>query len=543
MTGRPDLEPVVPGEARPTHAPPPPVDRRAVIAGGAVLSVFGAIAIGLIAIVALGRGALPVATASPGDFRYAVVRDAPALELTDQDGRAFALASLRGAPVLVFFGYTHCPDVCPETVGILDQVLADVGAGPRVVFTSIDPERDDVAAMKSYVRYLPKAYVGLSGSAAQVRTAADAWGVKYAKVETGSETGYSMAHTADVYLVDAQGRLRAHFPFGTQAPAMVTALRGLLAETPAPSTDPATSTAPIPPASIAPASPTAAAASPSAGTAGTLAVQLVSSSVWAGGQSPVILNIADAARVPLDGTTGITARVVSLVDGSAAGPDVAAVPIRPPLETAVSYVATLDIPSPGDWRIDLVAATGATGSVQVTALDPGSTARLGAAAPDIRTPTLADVNGVALAITTVPDPDLRFSQTSTAEARAAGKPYVLVIDSARFKVTSACGRALAMTRYLLDRWPDVAFIHLEPFEYQIITSEPVLSGDIANPPLNRYTRAWGIGDVTWTALNMPWVFVVDGSGIVRAKYTGIVGSADVDVILSQVTGQGLLGGS
>jgi protein SCO1/2 len=516
-----------------------PVDRRAVVAGGVVLSVLALLAVGLIALVALDRsGALPGAGASarPGDFAYAVVRDAPPLELTDQDGQPFALTSLRGRPVLAFFGYTHCPDVCPATVGIVNEVLASVGPGPRVVFTSIDPERDDVAAMKSYLRYLPKAYSGLSGTPAQVRAAADAWGVRYAKVETGSPTGYTMAHTADVYLVDAEGRLRAHFPFGTQAPAFEAALRGLLAETPAPSDVPAT-----PAASSA--TPSLATPTPSTAPAGSLGVQLVSSSVWAGGASPVILTIADAAGVPLDGTTGIHARVTSLADGSAAGPEVAAVPIRPPGETAVSYVATLDFPSRGAWRVDLIASTGATGSVQVNALDSGSTARLGAPAPDIRTPTLADVNGVALAITTVPDPDLRFSQTSTADARAAHRPYVLVIDSARFKVSPACGRALAMTRYLLDRWPDVAFIHLEPFEYQIITSEPVLSGDIASPPLNRFSRAWGIGDATWTGLDMPWVFVVDGSGIVRAKYTGIVGSADVDVIVSQITGQGLLGGS
>jgi hypothetical protein len=178
--------------------------------------------------------------------------------------------------------------------------------------------------------------------------------------------------------------------------------------------------------------------------------------------------------------------------------------------------------------------------VPVNVLDPGITPAIGGPAPDVRTPTLADVGGLALAVTTQPQPDLRLSQTSTADARAAGKPYVLVIDSARFKVSPACGRALTMVRYLLDRWTDVPFIHLEPFEYSIITSEPVLNGDLANPPLNGQTRAFGIGDKTWSALAMPWVFVVDGDGIVRAKYTGIVGSADVDVIVSLIKGEGVI---
>jgi protein SCO1/2 len=535
-----------PAPPEPARQPPSSPDRRAVVAGGAVLVVLVLLAAGLVALIALDRsGGLPGAaqvTPPPGGYTYASLRAAPPLELTDQDGRPFALTSLRGAPVLVFFGYTHCPDVCPATVGILNQVLAEVGAGPRVVFTSIDPERDDVAAMASYLRYLPKAYVGLSGTPAQVRAMADGWGVKYARVETGSAGGYSMAHTADVFLVDAAGRLRAHFPFGTAAGPMEDALKALLAEPPA-TPAPATLAPPVP---VSPA-PTAAPASAPQGSVppasgASLTVTLVSSSVWAGGASPVILTLADAAGTALDGTVAVRAHVTSLLDGSVAGPDVTAVAVRPPGLATVDYVATVDIPSPGAWRLDLTAASGATGSVRLTALDPGATAKLGSAAPDVRTPTLADVGGLAIAITTAPDPDLRFSRASTADARAAGQPYVLVIDSVRFKVSPACGRALTMARYLLDRWPDVAFIHLEPFVYQIVTSEPVLSGDITDPPLNRWTRAWGIGDATWTALNMPWIFVVDGQGIVRAKYTGIIGSADVDVIVSMIRGQGIVGG-
>ena len=98
-----------------------------------------------------------------------------------------------------------------------------------------------------------------------------------------------------------------------------------------------------------------------------------------------------------------------------------------------------------------------------------------------------------------------------------------------------------MIRYLLDRWPDVVFIHLEPFEYQMITDEPVLSGSIDNPPLNQWARAFGLGDAVWPATSMPWTFVVDGQGIVRAKYTGIIGSTDVDVIISLIDEHGVVG--
>lgn len=540
---------MAPRPAIPAPAAPDRLDRRAVVLGGLVLVMLALLAAGLVALVVLARnGALPgtvAATPNPGGFAYAKVAPAPRLELTDQDGRPFALTSLQGRPALVFFGYTHCPDVCPTTVGILNDVLAAVGPGPRTVFVSIDPERDTPAAMKSYLRYLPSAYIGLSGTPDDIRLAASAWGVQYAKIETGSAGGYAMAHTADVYLVDAQGRLRAHFPFGTDAAAMTASLRVLLAETPPPPEPPVTA----PPASVSPAGSlapppaTAAPATGGPGTAATLHATVVSTSVWAGGQSPVILRIFDVTGAPLDGTLAVRVGVVSAADGSSAGADVAAVAIRPSGETAVSYVATVDIPSPGPWRLRMTAANGAGGTVDVTALDPGSTAPLGGPAPSLRTPTLDDVGGLALAITTVPQPDLRLSRTSTADATAAGKPYVLVVDSARFKVTTACGRALGMVQYQLDRWTDVVFIHLEPFEYSIVTSEPVLNGDIANPPVNRWARAWGLGDATWPGTKMPWIFVVDGSGIVRAKYTGIAGSADVDVILSLITGQGVLAGS
>ncbi len=526
-----------------------PVDRRPVILGVVVLVVIGVLAAGLVALVIGARdgGAGAPATDDPASYAYAEVTDAPALELTDHTGRPFTLASLEGRPALVFFGYTHCPDVCPTTVGTLNKVFAEVGDAPRAVFVSVDPERDDVEAMASYVRYLPTQYVGLSGSPDEILRNAQAWGVKYAKVDEGSPGGYAMAHTADVYLVDAQGRLRARFPFGTGPEPIAAAVRELLEETPPPSGPPPASlpvepSAAAPPTSSPTLAPTAPVAASSPAPAGVdLGVLLVSSSVWSGPETPVIVTITDASGTPLDGSVPLTARVVG-ANGAAAGPDVPVVAVLPEGARSPSFVANVAIPSPGWWRLDLTGADGSTGSVNVEALDPGTTAPIGQPAPDIDTPTLADVGGQALAITTQPAPDLRMSTTSTADARAAGKPYVLVVDSSRFKVSPACGRALSMVRVLVDRWTDVPFIHLEPFEYQVITDEPVLSGDLADPPLNKWASAFGLGDAVWPATDMPWIFVVDGDGIVRAKYREIVGTADVDVILSLIDGTHVVGG-
>ncbi|HEX5827816.1 MAG TPA: SCO family protein [Candidatus Limnocylindrales bacterium] len=546
---------------RPVPATPPgapgssSLDRRVAIAGGIVLGGLGLIAIALLGLVFLARGdggAAAAPTVEPGSFAYAEVRDAPPLELTDQDGNPFSLESLRGQPVLVFFGYTHCPDVCPATIGTLNEVFAKVGDGPRALFVSIDPDRDTVDDMKNYLRYLPKNYTALVGTPDEVLANTGPWGVKYAKVDEGSPDGYAMSHTADVFLVDAQGKLRARFPFGTESEPIAANVKALLEETPvtagpaasasssAPSS-PAPSGPPVsPPASLAPGT-VGASAAPSPGPGEDLRVLLVSSSVWAGPETPVIVTLSEPSGAPLDPSVAVQARVIG-ANETATAADVPVTSILPVGADRASYIADVQIPLPGWWRLDLVTSDGRKGSVPIQALDPGSTAAIGAPAPDIDTPTLDDVGGKALALTTQEAPDLRFYQRSTADARRDGKPYVLVLDSSRFRVSPACGRAVTMVRYLLDRWGDeVDFVHMEPFEYQVVTEAPVLSGDIADPPLKDQAKALGLGDATWPATDMPWIFIVDGEGIVRAKYRDVVGTADVDLVLSQITGRNVQG--
>jgi protein SCO1/2 len=478
---------------------------------------------------------------SPGSFLFEQVRDAPAIELIDPDERPFSLAALRGGgPVLVFFGYTHCPDVCPATIGILGKVLAQVGAGSRAVFVSIDPARDTPAWLHDYVPYLPAGITAVTGTADRIRSTADAWGVRYARVETDRPEAYSMSHTADVFIVDAAGRLRGAFPFGTTAEQMVATLRAMLA---APAVTPLPSAGTPVPSAVPTASPSTG-PSPSAGptasstptTVGTLGPTIVSSAVWAGGRSPVILTLDGPSGRLNDPSADVTVQLET-PDGSPVGSPSRAVAVQPPYEDRVLYVPTLDIPSPGSWRL-VVSATvdGAalSGSVGLTALDPGSSAALGALAPTARTPTLADVGGDHWAVSTDPAPDLRFYQRSTTDALADHAPFVLVVDSVRFRVSPACGKALVLARYLVDRWPSATFIHLEPYPYAVVSETPVLEGDLSDPPLTDPALAWGIGESPWGARWVPWIFVVDGNGVVRAKYEGIIGSDDIDVILSLI---------
>jgi hypothetical protein len=267
-----------------------------------------------------------------------------------------------------------------------------------------------------------------------------------------------------------------------------------------------------------------------------MSVVAVSSSVWAGGASPVILELTGPNGRLADVDAAVTVQVLTLA-GIAQGAPVRAIPVRPPGVDDVSYVAFLDLPEPGWWDLAVSARTGAldlAGRGSVAALEQGGSARLGRAAPGERTPTLDDVGGVALRITTDPAPDLRLSRTSTADALAAGRPFVLVVDSARFKVTPACGKALGLAKYLVNRWPDVPFIHLEPYRYDVVTDAAIIAGSLTAPTLVDAADAWGVGAPPWGVGSMPWAFVVDGDGTVVAKYQGVVGSDDLDVIVAML---------
>jgi protein SCO1 len=141
-------------------------------------------------------------------------------DLVAAGGSPFSLADTAGHWRLVFFGYTHCPDVCPETIGVLMQVMAE-RPETRVIFVSIDPARDTPGSLASWTRYLPEGLSGVTGSPSAVRHAADAFGVTYARVDTSSKAGYSMAHTADQFLLDPDGQLRLTYPFGTLAETII----------------------------------------------------------------------------------------------------------------------------------------------------------------------------------------------------------------------------------------------------------------------------------------------------------------------------------
>jgi protein SCO1/2 len=157
---------------------------------------------------------------------YDPPRPAPSLRLTDGNGDPFDLASLRGRPVFVYFGYTHCPDVCPSTLADLRSGIRASGvADATVVFVTIDPERDDAAAMRQYTDFYAMGFIGLTGSPEEIAVTAEAWAVTYQKLASASAGGYAMAHSTDSYLVDRDGMLRHKVFFGAPAELIAALLR------------------------------------------------------------------------------------------------------------------------------------------------------------------------------------------------------------------------------------------------------------------------------------------------------------------------------
>jgi protein SCO1/2 len=144
-------------------------------------------------------------------------------KLIDQDGRALSDADLKGHPFLVFFGFTHCPDVCPTTLFEVSQVLRALGPDAdrvRALFITVDPERDTAPLMKDYLSSFDRHVVGLTGDPAAIAAVAKAYRVYYKKVPLDAGS-YTMDHTAIVYLMDKDGRFVAPFSLkrGTEAAA------------------------------------------------------------------------------------------------------------------------------------------------------------------------------------------------------------------------------------------------------------------------------------------------------------------------------------
>jgi cytochrome oxidase Cu insertion factor (SCO1/SenC/PrrC family) len=141
-------------------------------------------------------------------------------ELTSHTGGKVKDSDFRGKFMLVFFGYTFCPDICPSELQVMSAALDELGeAGKDIqpLFISIDPERDSPAVMAEYVRHFHPRMIGLTGTAGEVADTARAYRVYFARAKDGSPGDYLMDHSTIVYLMDREGRFLKHFSYTTDA--------------------------------------------------------------------------------------------------------------------------------------------------------------------------------------------------------------------------------------------------------------------------------------------------------------------------------------
>jgi protein SCO1 len=145
-------------------------------------------------------------------------REAPDFSVRGSDGTDLTLSRYRGKVVLLGFGYTSCPNVCPVTLAVLAQAhrkLGALGAQVQVIYLTVDPERDSADRLKQYLASFDPTFVGGTGTPQQMAAVRKSYGVTAEKHGAGSD--YAVAHSSFVYLITREGKLRALMPFGHKA--------------------------------------------------------------------------------------------------------------------------------------------------------------------------------------------------------------------------------------------------------------------------------------------------------------------------------------
>jgi protein SCO1 len=164
---------------------------------------------------------MPLPAADTGTLKAGTFdppRDAPDFSVNGTDGAPLFLSHYRGKVVVLAFGYTSCPNVCPVTLAVLAQAhraLGKRGSEVQVIYLTVDPERDDTKRLKDYLAAFDPTFLGGTGTPAQMAAVRQRYGVSAQKVGSGKD--YAVAHSSFVYLITRDGKLRALMPFGHKA--------------------------------------------------------------------------------------------------------------------------------------------------------------------------------------------------------------------------------------------------------------------------------------------------------------------------------------
>jgi protein SCO1/2 len=200
------------------------MDRRILLVGLFSFLLVGAVAAGVILF------------SKPDGFRGTMYAEpyprAAEIELTRANGTRFRLSEMRGSAVMLFFGYTSCPDICPTTMAELNQAFEKLGKEDakqtRVLFITVDPERDSPERVQEYVDHFNPDFIGLSGTETELAKVWKDYGVFREIVQGSSAAGYLVDHTARVTLIDRDGNLRLSYAFDTPVENIVHDLKLLL---------------------------------------------------------------------------------------------------------------------------------------------------------------------------------------------------------------------------------------------------------------------------------------------------------------------------
>jgi len=155
------------------------------------------------------------------------------INLTRQDGTDYRLSDQRGKTVVIFFGYTHCPDVCPATLSEFQKIkkgLRDKAKDVQFVFITVDPERDTPEQLASYLAFFDPDFIGLTSDRAALESVWKAYGVYQQKQDAGSATGYLVDHSTRTYVVDPKGNLILTYPYGFETDKIIDDLSYLVTQ-------------------------------------------------------------------------------------------------------------------------------------------------------------------------------------------------------------------------------------------------------------------------------------------------------------------------
>jgi protein SCO1/2 len=183
---------------------------------------------GLVVLVAIG--AIAVYVIKPGRGHAELGLTGKPFALSATDGTTFTQASLKGTPTLLFFGYTFCPDVCTTTLAELAGYREQLKLAPnqlRIVFATVDPDRDTLKVMKEYLASFGTPVLGLTGTDAQVEAAKSAFGVYSKKIDEDGKGNYLVQHTATVFLLNSSGSFETQIDYGEDSASALAKIRKL----------------------------------------------------------------------------------------------------------------------------------------------------------------------------------------------------------------------------------------------------------------------------------------------------------------------------